>query len=178
MLEPDVELAKNGDQQAFTRLYNEHYLKIVKMLDRWTDDWAEAEDITQEAFFKAFTKIEKFKGESTFYTWLWRIAINECRNWNIKWNVRRVPRHDYPVYENDIVEKRTPEDEIDGSDMQQAISDVLSTCPDEMRETFIMRMDSDDSDIGLAEALGVPLGTIRSRIFRVRRRIEDRLKEG
>ena len=177
MLEPDVELAKQGDQQAFTRLYNEHHLKIVKMLDRWTNDWSEAEDITQEAFIKAFTKIYKFKGESTFYTWLWRIALNECRNWNVKWNVRRPPRHDLGVLENDLFEERTSEDIINGFDMQVLVQEVLDGCPEELRDTFVRRMDSDASDIELAEELGLPLGTIRSRVFRVRRRIEDKLRQ-
>ena len=177
MLEPDVKLAKEGDQQAFTRLYNEHHPKILKMLDRWTKDKGEAEDITQEAFLKAFTKIGSFKGDSTFYTWLWRIALNECRNWNVKWNVRRVPRQDLSVMDNDLIEERTSEDAINGSDMQRLVQEVLDGCSEDLRDTFVRRMDSDASDIELAEELDLPLGTIRSRVFRVRRRIEQRVKE-
>jgi len=172
----DVLLAQQGDQQAMTRLYNGSIEKVETMLLRWADDYNDAEDIAQEAMLKAFKSIDKFKGNSKFHTWVWRIAKNEAVNHHIKWSQRRPPRQDVDYNDAHLTNMETPEQIAEESDLESRIMSVLDNAPDDVRIMFIESiLSSDFSHDKIAKRLNIPKGTVKSRLFSIREEINEEI---
>ena len=154
----------------------------MSLIGRYVNDPADALDVAQEAFIKAYRAIKKFRGDSAFYTWLYRIAINTAKNWLVARN-RRPPASDIDVadaeqYDIDsrLKERGTPENELLRSEIEQTVFDTIAELPDDLRTAIMLREIDGMSYEEIATTMECPIGTVRSRIFRAREAIDEKLK--
>lgn len=173
-----VERVRNGDKQAFNLLVAKYQYRIQNLISRFIKDRSEQEDVTQEAFIKAYRAIVNFRGESAFYTWLYRIAINTAKNHLVSAG-RRPPAQGVEIDDGAIVgtvdrltEMNSPEAILQNDQLVQIIRDAITALPEELRQTIIMREFDGLSYEDIATAMCCPVGTVRSRIFRAREAIE------
>jgi len=181
----DLELVRRvqaGDKRAFDLLVRKYQHKIVALVDRYVRDPAEAQDVAQEAFIKAYRALPKFRGESAFYTWLYRIAINTAKNFLVAQD-RRPPESDVDVAEaeqfNGLLqfhEQATPERLLLRSEIGRTVIEAIEELPEDLRTAITLRELEGMSYEEIAEAMGCPVGTVRSRIFRAREAIDNRLR--
>ena len=182
----DAELVarvQRDDRQAFDLLVLKYQRKIMRLLSRMIRDPAEIEDVAQEAFIKAYRALPQFRGESAFYTWLYRIAINTARNW-LAVNKRR-PSNSL-VHENEdgetfdetdnLTDSSTPESELASRQIAQTVNKAIEDLPEELRNAIVMREIDGMSYEDIAQSMNCPIGTVRSRIFRAREAIATRLR--
>ncbi len=182
----DAELVarvQRGDRQAFDLLVLKYQRKIMRLLSRMIRDPAEIEDVAQEAFIKAYRALPQFRGDSAFYTWLYRIAINTARNW-LATNKRR-PTNSF-VQENEdgetfdesdnLTDNSTPESELASRQIAQTVNKAIEDLPEELRNAIVMREIDGMSYEDIAQSMNCPIGTVRSRIFRAREAIATRLR--
>ncbi len=173
-----VERARRGDRGAFDLLVLKYQQKILKLIMRYVRDQTEALDVSQEAFVKAYRALPAFRGESAFYTWLYRIAINTAKNHLVSMQ-RKPVEYELDAQESDSAE-RSPhlreEDSPEGLAMQeelrQAIERALAELPEELRTAILLREIEGLSYEEIAVAMDCPVGTVRSRIFRARETID------
>ena len=177
-----VEQVQAGDKQAFDVLVLKYQNKIIQLVNRYVHDADEARDVAQEAFIKAYRAIGRFRGDSAFYTWLYRIAINTAKNYLVA-SGRRPPRSDIDAqdaeqYEGATVLKEyaTPERLLLKDEIQAAIATAIDELPDDLRTAIILRELEGLSYEEIAQTMDCPIGTVRSRIFRARDAIDTRLK--
>ena len=177
-----VERVQQGDRAAFDLLIGKYQHRIVSLIGRYVNDPADALDVAQEAFIKAYRAIKKFRGDSAFYTWLYRIAINTAKNWLVARN-RRPPASDIDVadaeqYDIDsrLKERGTPENELLRSEIEQTVFDTIAELPDDLRTAIMLREIDGMSYEEIATTMECPIGTVRSRIFRAREAIDEKLK--
>lgn len=177
-----IELAQNGDRQAFDLLVERYQFKIIKLVNRYVRDPVEAMDIAQESFIKAYRAIGKFRGDSAFYTWLYRIAINTAKN-----HVMNVSRK---IIETDVElldleqtltkanfrDYTAPENVLQDNEIRAVIFDVIQKLPKELRTAIMLRELEGLSYEEIATIMTCPIGTVRSRIFRAREAIEKKVK--
>ena len=177
-----VEQVQRGDKQAFDVLVLKYQNKIIQLVNRYVRDSDEARDVAQEAFIKAYRAIGRFRGESAFYTWLYRIAINTAKNYLVA-SGRRPPRSD--IYAQDaeqyegasgLKEYATPERLLQKDEIQSAIAEAIDDLPDDLRTAITLRELEGLSYEEIAQTMDCPIGTVRSRIFRARDAIDKRLK--
>jgi RNA polymerase sigma-70 factor (ECF subfamily) len=173
---------QNGDKGAFDLLVRKYQHRIAKLVSRYVRDRAEAEDVTQEAFIKAFRAIKGFRGESAFYTWLYRIAINTAKNYLVAQG-RRLPTADLEAEEGDISDvgtnvrdATTPERQLLADEIARTVERVMATLPDDLRTALTLREIDGLSYEEIAEIMDCPIGTVRSRIFRAREAVDDELR--
>jgi len=178
-----VERVQSGDKQAFELLVAKYQRKILRLLSRYVRDAAEVEDVAQEAFIKAYRALPRFRGESAFYTWLYRIAVNTAKNHLVS-HGRRAPTST----ENNIEEAETfdegdqlkdigtPESVLHGKQVAQAVDQAMEELPEELRVAITLREIDGLSYDDIASMMGCPIGTVRSRIFRAREAIAARLR--
>lgn len=177
-----VARVQNGDKNAFDLLVLKYQHRIVKLVSRYVRDTSDALDITQETFLKAFRALPKFRGDSAFYTWIYRIAINTAKN-----HLVSVSRRPYEVdLENDDGEPldldglqsslETPEHLLLTDEIRETILDTMAGLPDDLREAITLREVDGLSYDAIAQVMDCPIGTVRSRIFRAREAIDERLK--
>ncbi|MCL1860711.1 MAG: RNA polymerase sigma factor RpoE [Proteobacteria bacterium] len=175
-----VERVQSGDKQAFGLLVSKYQRKLHRLLARLVRDPAEVEDLTQEAFIKAYRALGAFRGESAFYTWLYRIGINTAKN-HIAAQTRRVP----VLGGMDAVEMEgaahlsdldTPERQLMTRQIALTVEEAMSGLPDELREAIALRELEGLSYEDIANVMNCPVGTVRSRIFRAREAIAARLR--
>jgi len=177
-----VERVQKGDKRAFDLLINKYQHRIISLVGRYVSDPAEAMDVAQEAFIKAYRAIDRFRGDSAFYTWLYRIAINTAKNWLVA-RKRRPPSTDidaadaeqYDV-ESRLKEQGTPENELLREEIKTTVFEAIAELPDDLRTAIMLRELEGMSYDEIAKAMGCPVGTVRSRIFRARAAIDARLK--
>lgn len=178
-----VERVKQGDKKAFDLLVLKYQRKIVRLLSRMIRDQNEIEDVAQEAFIKAYKALDQFRGDSAFYTWLYRIAINTARNW-IAQNSRRpsapnVNHHDedetFSELDN-LTDSHNPESELVSREMAASVNSTIDALPEELRRAIVLREIEGMSYEDIALAMDCPIGTVRSRIFRAREAIAARLR--
>ena len=177
-----VERVQKGDKQAFDLLINKYQHRIISLVGRYVSDQADAMDIAQEAFIKAYRAIDRFRGDSAFYTWLYRIAINTAKNWLVA-RKRRPPAFDidatdaeqYDV-ESRLKEQGTPENELMRDEIRQTVYDTIAQLPDDLRTAIMLREIEGMSYDDIATTMECPIGTVRSRIFRAREAIDLKLK--
>ena len=177
-----VEQVQQGDKQAFDVLVLKYQNKIIQLVNRYVHDSDEARDVAQEAFIKAYRAIGRFRGDSAFYTWLYRIAINTAKNYLVA-SGRRPPRSDIDAQDAEqyegatgLKEYATPERLLLRDEIQAAIVEAIDELPDELRTAITLRELEGLSYEEIAQTMECPIGTVRSRIFRARDAIDTRLK--
>jgi len=176
-----VERAQGGDKRAFDLLVLKYQHKIVKLIMRYVRDPAEALDVSQEAFIKTYRALPKFRGDSAFYTWLYRIAINTAKNHLVAMKRRpadfEVDLQDPESYDMNarLQDGDTPERIAQREELREVIEDAIASLPDELREAIVLREIEGMSYEEIATAMDCPVGTVRSRIFRAREAIDGRI---
>ena len=178
-----VDRVLEGDKQAFNLLVVRYQQRVIALIARFVNDPQEVEDVSQEAFIKAYRALSLFRGESTFYTWLYRIAVNTAKN-HLVAKSRRPPAVDMDVDEsqnNDLAmslrELESPEESLVTEDLKQAIEKAIDELPEELKTAFTLREFSGLSYEDITEIMDCPVGTVRSRIFRAREAIDKRIRE-
>ena len=176
-----VRRVQQGDKSAFDLLVIKYQHKIVHLVNRYVKDPSEAQDVAQDSFIKAYKALGEFRGESAFYTWLYRIAINTAKNYLLS----RSRRHsDYEVDMQDaeqienapqLKDIETPENQLMNDQIVEVIKSAIDKLPEEMRIAIMLREFEGMSYEEIAEAMDCPIGTVRSRIFRAREAIDEKL---
>ncbi len=178
-----VERVQSGDKQAFGLLVTKYQRKLVRLLARLIRDPAEVEDVAQETFIKAYRALPSFRGDSAFYTWLYRIGVNTAKNWLVS-HGRRVPTttdvasEDAESYENGelLRDVNTPERLLMSKEIGDTVEAAMNALPEELRTAVMLREIEGLSYEEIAQVMDCPIGTVRSRIFRAREAIAHRLK--
>ena len=173
-----VERVQAGDKRAFDLLVLKYQHKIISLVGRYVKDHHEAMDVSQEAFIKAYRALANFRGDSQFYTWLYRIAINTAKNYLVARN-RRPPDVDVEVNEygdygsvDVMADVDTPENLMARDQLQDKVFATLEKLPDDLRMALTLREFEGMSYEQIAEVMDCPVGTVRSRIFRAREAID------
>ena len=177
-----VERVQNGDKAAFDILVQKYQSKIIQLAYRYVHDQDEAMDVAQEAFIKAYRALGRFRGDSAFYTWIYRIAINTAKNYLVASN-RRPPRSDIDAVDAEqydsasgLKEYATPERMLLKDEIKETIAGAIENLPDDLRTAITLRELEGMSYEEIAQAMECPIGTVRSRIFRARDAIDGKLK--
>ena len=177
-----VQRAQRGDLRAFDLLVLKYQGRIAALVSRYVSDASEVEDVTQEAFIKAYRALGKFRGDSAFYTWLYRIAANAAKN-HLAAKGRR-PGADATIEDAEgydegglLLESASPEALAMGGELAEVVESALNALPDELKAALMLREFDGLSYDDIADVLGCPVGTVRSRIFRAREAIDQRVKE-
>lgn len=177
-----VEKVQSGDKTAYDHLVRKYQHKIILLVNRYVKDPSEAQDIAQEAFIKAYRALGNFRGDSAFYTWLYRIAINTAKNYLVS-RARRHTEFEVDVYEAEQVQNLpqlkgldTPERELLNDEIINAIQSAIDKLPEDMRVAIMLREFEGMSYEEIAQTMECPVGTVRSRIFRAREAIDNKLQ--
>lgn len=177
-----VERVKAGDKRAFDVLVRKYQHKLVKLIMRYVNDPADAMDIAQEAFIKAYRAMPNFRGESSFYTWLYRIGVNTAKNYVVAQG-RRPPDSDIDAedaerydIESRLKDQDTPEGMAQRDEMERTVLEAIEALPEDLRTAITLREIEGLSYEEIAQAMDCPVGTVRSRIFRAREAIDKRLR--
>lgn len=178
-----VERVQQGDKQAFGLLVTKYQRKLSRLLSRMIRDPAEVEDVVQEAFIKAYRALSSFRGESAFYTWLYRIGINTAKNYLVSLGRRASSRSDIQSEDAEGFEDAeqlrdidTPERLMMSRQVVEAVDEAMEHLPEELRMAIVLREIEGLSYEEIAATMGCPIGTVRSRIFRARDAISERLR--
>ena len=179
-----VRRVQRGDKGAFDALVLKYQHKLVKLVMRYVRNPAEAEDIAQEAFIKAYRALPQFRGDSAFYTWLYRIAINTAKNAVVSRD-RSPIEYDIDRHDNDesydmqgrMKDSETPEGLVLTDEIRSTVNAAIDALPEDLRTAIVLRELEGLSYEEIAAAMDCPVGTVRSRIFRAREAIDRRLRE-
>ena len=178
-----VARAQRGDKQAFNLLVEKYQRKLARLLSRFIRDPAEVEDVTQEAFIKAYRALPAFRGDSAFYTWLYRIGINTAKNYLMAMGRRAPTSTEVEAEEAEGFEEgeqlrdiNTPESVLLSNEIAQTVNSTIEKLPEELRKAIQMREIEGMSYEDIAQAMDCPIGTVRSRIFRAREAIAEQLR--
>ena len=178
-----VARAQRGDKQAFELLVEKYQRKLARLLSRFIRDPAEVEDVTQEAFIKAYRALSAFRGDSAFYTWLYRIGINTAKNYLMAMGRRAPTSTEVEAEEAEGFEEgeqlrdiNTPESLLLSNEIAQTVNATIEGLPEELRTAIQMREIEGMSYEDIAKAMDCPIGTVRSRIFRAREAIAAQLR--
>ncbi len=175
---------QKGDKSAFDLLVRKYQHRIAKLVSRYVYDRSEVEDVTQEAFIKAYRAIKGFRGESAFYTWLYRIAINTAKNYLVaqgrRPSIADVETEDAESSDigsgTNLRDATTPERQMLADEIGHTVERVLATLPEDLRTAVTLREIDGLSYEEIAEVMDCPIGTVRSRIFRAREAIDKELQ--
>jgi RNA polymerase sigma-70 factor (ECF subfamily) len=178
-----VERAQRGDKRAFELLVLKYQRKLGRLLSRFVRDSAEVEDVTQEAFIKAYRALPSFRGDSAFYTWLYRIGINTAKNYLVALG-RRAPtttgfdNEEAEGFEDaeQLRDSSTPESELEGKEIAATVNHAMDALPPDLRTAITLREIEGLSYEEIASVMNCPVGTVRSRIFRARDAIAAELR--
>ncbi|MGC3964366.1 MAG: RNA polymerase sigma factor RpoE [Rhodocyclaceae bacterium] len=178
-----VERVQRGDKQAFGLLVSKYQRKLGRLLSRMIRDPAEVEDVTQEAFIKAYRALPSFRGDSAFYTWLYRIGINTAKNYLVSQGRRAPTSTEVDSEEAETMDDGdhlrdidTPERLLQTKQIGQTVNAAMEALPEELRTAIVLREIEGLSYEEIATVMGCPIGTVRSRIFRAREAISERLR--
>ena len=178
-----VERAQRGDKHAFGLLVSKYQRKLGRLLSRFIRDSTEVEDVTQEAFIKAYRALPTFRGDSAFYTWLYRIGINTAKNYLVALG-RRAPTTTIMGIEDaesledgdQLRDLNTPENQLMSRQVAETVNQSLEQLPEELRTAITLREIEGLSYEDIANIMNCPIGTVRSRIFRAREAIAEKLR--
>ncbi|MES9946992.1 MAG: RNA polymerase sigma factor RpoE [gamma proteobacterium symbiont of Ctena orbiculata] len=177
-----VTRVQQGDKRAFDLLVLKYQQKITNLISRYIRDPHEVLDVTQEAFIKAYRAIPKFRGDSAFYTWLYRIAINTAKNYLVAQG-RRPPSDDVEAEVAEqmdvgtrLKETGTPENHVLTEEISMTVQKAIDDLPEDLRTAIVLRELEGMSYEEIANAMSCPVGTVRSRIFRAREAIDKKLR--
>lgn len=178
-----VERAQSGDAQAFDRLVQKYQRKLERLLSRFIHDHAEIEDVAQEAFIKAYRALPTFRGESAFYTWLYRIGINTAKNHLVAKGRRTPTTTAFDADEAELFDEadqlrdiNTPERLMQSRQIGQTVNSAIESLPEELRTAIVLREIDGLSYEEIADEMNCPIGTVRSRIFRAREAVAEKLR--
>lgn len=185
MDQTDLALVKRvqaGEKNAFDALVLKYQQKVINLVMRFVRDHHTAMDISQETFIKAYRGLKNFRGDSAFYTWLYRIAINTAKN-HVVTQSRRLPASDIDAQEAEqysgadlLQDMGTPDKEMEKDDVHMAIVDSIESLPEDLRVAITLREIEGFTYEEIADAMECPIGTVRSRIFRARESIEAKIE--
>ncbi|MBA3033485.1 MAG: RNA polymerase sigma factor RpoE [Gammaproteobacteria bacterium] len=178
-----VERVQSGDQEAFGLLVSKYQRKLLRLVMRFVRDSAEAEDVTQEAFIKAYRALPGFRGESAFYTWLYRIGVNTAKNWLVA-RSRRMPTVSEIATDDTtdigdgglLRDDTTPEQILMSKQIGETVNAAMDALPEDLRTAIALREIEGLSYEEIAQVMDCPIGTVRSRIFRAREAIATKLR--
>lgn len=177
-----IERVKRGDKKAFDALVLKYQSRIINLVSRFLRNPADAMDVSQEAFLKAYRALPNFRGESAFYTWLYRIAVNTAKN-HLAVQARRPNEADLDVSEMEQIdtngalrEQATPERLLLKDEIQAVVVKTIDELPDDLRMAITLRELEGLSYEEIATVMDCPIGTVRSRIFRAREAVDNQLK--
>lgn len=177
-----VQRVKKGDRAAFDILVARYQHKIIKLVTRYVRDPSEAMDVAQEAFLKAYKALPGFRGDSAFYTWMYRIAINTAKNYLVSAK-RRPVDYDLDLQDPEQYEMHgrlkttdTPEHMVLTEEIRQTVNRAIEELPEDLRTAIMLREIEGMSYEEIANTMECPVGTVRSRIFRAREAIDRQLK--
>jgi RNA polymerase sigma-70 factor (ECF subfamily) len=177
-----VKRIQKGDKQAFDLLVLKYQHKVIGVISRYVRNRADMEDIAQEAFIKAYRALPGFRGDSAFYTWMYRIAINTAKNWLVAQG-RRPPGTDIDVADaeylgggSELRDIETPENNLMGEELKVVVEKAIADLPEDLRTAITLREFDNLSYEDIAEVMECPVGTVRSRIFRAREAIDGKVK--
>ena len=178
-----VERAQRGDKRAFELLVMKYQRRLARLLSRMVRDAAEVEDITQESFIKAYRALPQFRGDSAFYTWLYRIAVNTAKNYLVAKGRRAPTTTEFDSEEAEGFEDgellrdiATPDAELHTKQVARAVNEAVDTLPEELRTAITLREIEGLSYEEIAQMMNCPIGTVRSRIFRAREAIAEKIR--
>ncbi|MCM2971146.1 MULTISPECIES: RNA polymerase sigma factor RpoE [Larsenimonas] len=176
-----VARAQKGDSAAFDLLVRKYQHKIIGLIGRYVNDQAEVQDVAQEAFIKAYRALGKFRSESAFYTWIYRIAINTAKNHLVS-KGRRPPGSDLDIMDAEVVDAsgrlsdmETPEAALARDQLEKAVFDAIDALPEDLKTAITLREFEGLSYEDIASIMQCPVGTVRSRIFRARDFVDQRI---
>ncbi len=177
-----VEKVQAGDKRAFDLLVLKYQAKILALVSRYVQDSHEVEDVTQEAFIKAYRALPRFRGDAAFYTWLYRIAINTAKNHMVS-RGRRPPGIDVEIEDAEYYEaggalrdQENPENQLFRAELEEVVNTAIKELPDDLRAAVTLREFDGLSYEDIADIMDCPVGTVRSRIFRAREAIDTRVQ--
>ncbi len=177
-----VEKVQAGDKRAFDLLVLKYQAKIQALVARYVQDSHEVQDVTQEAFIKAYRALPRFRGDAAFYTWLYRIAINTAKNHLVS-RSRRPPGSDVEVEDAEYYEaggalrdQENPENQLFRAELEKVVNTAIKELPDDLRAAVTLREFDGLSYEDIADIMDCPVGTVRSRIFRAREAIDTRVQ--
>ncbi|MDX1733014.1 MAG: RNA polymerase sigma factor RpoE [Halioglobus sp.] len=177
-----VARVQKGDSRAFDLLVLKYQHKIFGLISRYVRDADEVQDVAQEAFIKAYKALPRFRGDSAFYTWLYRIAINTAKN-HLVARSRRPPGSDVDIEDAEYYEgggalrdMENPENALFGRELKEVVDRSISNLPDDLRAAVTLREFDGLSYEDIAEIMDCPVGTVRSRIFRAREAIDAQVR--
>jgi RNA polymerase sigma-70 factor (ECF subfamily) len=177
-----VQRVQQGDKSAFDLLVLKYQHRVLKLVSRFISDATEAQDVAQEAFLKAYRALPSFRGDSAFYTWLYRIAINTAKNALVS-SRRRPVDFDLDLQDPEQYDRQaklkeidTPEGVVLTEEIRKVVERAIQQLPEDLRTAIVLREIEGLSYEEIAEAMDCPVGTVRSRIFRAREAIDKRLQ--
>lgn len=178
-----VERVQRGDKHAFNLLVSKYQRRLGRLISRFVRDSADAEDVTQDAFIKAYRALPGFRGESAFYTWLYRIGINTAKNHLLSNKRRPSSTSEFDAEESETFEEAsllrevsTPENELMSKQVVDTVQASLQQLPEDLRSALTLREIEGLSYEEIAEVMNCPIGTVRSRIFRAREAVAENLR--
>jgi len=178
-----VERVQRGDKQAYGLLVQKYQRKLGRLLSRFIRDQAEVEDVVQEAFIKAYRALPNFRGDSAFYTWLYRIGINTAKNYLVAMGRRPQTSNEIEVEDAENFEDGdelrtvdTPETELMTKEIAKTVQLAIESLPEDLKTAIVLREIEGMSYEEIAVMMDCPIGTVRSRIFRARESIAERLR--
>ena len=178
-----VERVQAGDKRAFDVLVSKYQRRLMRLVSRLVHDPAEAEDVVQETFIKAYRALRHFRGDAAFYTWLYRIGINTAKNYLVTQGRRAVTSSDTDAEQaesfddgNKLRDNNTPESVLASKQIAATVNAAMEVLPIELRTAIVLREIEGLSYEEISEIMACPIGTVRSRIFRAREVIAEKLK--
>ena len=177
-----IERVKGGEKEAYDLLVLKYQQRVINLISRFVKNHSDALDVSQETFIKAYRALPNFRGESAFYTWLYRIAVNTAKN-HLTVQSRKITKSDYDVAEIEqiegnmsLTEQTTPESLLAKDELQETILKTIENLPEDLKSAIMLREIEGLSYEGIAEVMECPVGTVRSRIFRAREMIDSKIK--
>ena len=179
-----VRRVQKGDKSAFDLLVRKYQHKVVKLVSRYMRDPADAEDVSQEAFIKAYRALPQFRGDSAFYTWLYRIAINTAKNAllsrdrnPVEFDLDMQNIEESSAMQGRLADPETPESLLATEEIRETVNRAIAALPEDLRTAIVLRELEGLSYEDIAAAMDCPVGTVRSRIYRAREAIDHSLAD-